>query len=157
MQLRNATDHIIVHCSATYPGKDIGATEIRELHAGPKDQIVMWNDVPLYCKGWDDIGYHYVIRRSGALEKGRPLDTMGAHVRGWNAKSIGICLIGGGNGGFDYTRHQMDTLQMLIHRLLNKYPGASVRGHNSYDAHKTCPNFEVEIWWDAAKRSGKWT
>jgi len=80
-------DTVIVHCSATKPSMDIGVDVIRQWHMN---------------KGWSDIGYHYVIRRNGAVELGRDLDKdgdvdeeIGAHAYGHNATSIGICLIGG--------------------------------------------------------------
>jgi len=72
---------IVVHASYTPPSMDIGAETIRDWHV---------ND-----NGWDDIGYHYVITRAGEVEVGRPLEMAGAHVRGHNDDSIGVCLIGG--------------------------------------------------------------
>ncbi|MDO5643861.1 MAG: N-acetylmuramoyl-L-alanine amidase [Paracoccus sp. (in: a-proteobacteria)] len=68
------------HYSATYPDQDIGVAEIREMHRK---------------RGWRDVGYHYVIRRDGTIERGRPESKVGAHVAGHNATSIGICCIGG--------------------------------------------------------------
>ena len=58
---------LVVHCSATQAGLDVGAAEIRKWHVG---------------QGWKDIGYHYVIRRSGAIEPGRPESEVGAHAQG---------------------------------------------------------------------------
>ena len=71
---------IAVHCAATTPDMDIGAATIDRWHKE---------------RGFSSIGYHYVIRRDGTLETGRPLNTPGAHVQGHNAHSIGICLAGG--------------------------------------------------------------
>ena len=51
---------LIVHCSATYGSQDIGAVEIRRVHVDEN--------------GWRDIGYHYVIRRNGDIEEGRPVE-----------------------------------------------------------------------------------
>jgi hypothetical protein len=73
-------DQLVVHCAATRPDQDIGVAEIDAEHR---------------AQGWDCIGYHYVIRRSGILEKGRPDSQVGAHVKGHNAFSLGICLVGG--------------------------------------------------------------
>ena len=73
-------NRIIVHCSATPPDMDIGADEIRGWHKE---------------RGWDDIGYHAVIRRDGTIEPGRPVEISGAHAQGHNADSIGVCLVGG--------------------------------------------------------------
>ena len=78
-------DHIIVHCSYTPPSMDIGAETIREWHTLPKPK----------GRGWSDIGYHWVIRRNGTVEAGRSEERAGAHAKGYNQDSIGICLIGG--------------------------------------------------------------
>ena len=74
-------DKIIIHCSATPKHKDFSAETIRDWH--------------VKGNGWDDIGYHYVVRLDGSLEYGRPVQVPGAHCRGENKSSIGICYIGG--------------------------------------------------------------
>ena len=126
-----AIDLIVVHCADTPPNMDIGAREIRQWHLD---------------KGWNDIGYHYVIRRSGEVEKGRADEVPGAHVYGYNARSLGICLVGGGDGIVDYTAAQWDSLKALCMRLKQKYPKVNVSGHNDLDSGKTCPNFNVKAW-----------
>ena len=60
---------------------DIDAETIRDWHVNGN--------------GWSDIGYHYVIKRNGLVEAGRPVSISGAHAKGHNADSIGICLVGG--------------------------------------------------------------
>ena len=146
---RKHTDLIVVHCSATFPFLDIGAEEIRVLHASPKGQMVPWNGGQMPAFGWADIGYHYVIRRDGAVDEGRPEDAIGAHVRGYNEISIGICLVGGADGKFDYTRRQLEALAHLIQSILivKRYSRALVVGHRDYTRNKTCPNFDVKQWW----------
>lgn len=130
-------NEIIVHCSATRPTMDIGTAEIRGWHV---------ND-----NGWSDIGYHYVIRRNGEIEDGRPLDRRGAHCYGRNANSVGICLIGGhGSCEHDepedhYTPAQMAALHGLCIDLVNEYPVTLISGHNEYAA-KACPGFQVQPW-----------
>ena len=74
--------YIVVHCSYTPEQMDIGAADIDRWHRE---------------KGWMMIGYHKVIRRDGTIEDGRPLNKRGAHVKGLNAKSIGVVMIGGMN------------------------------------------------------------
>ena len=107
---RLTTDTIIVHCSATPQNMDIGVEEIRRWHTDPKPR----------GKGWSDIGYHYVIRRSGVVEAGRDWKRMGAHARGHNRTSIGICLVGGNDAEdrrraeANYTRQQYRSLEKLI-------------------------------------------
>ena len=72
---------IIVHCSATPRNKDFSAEDIRDWH--------------VKGNGWDDIGYHFVIRLDGTIEYGRMIDKFGAHVKSHNYDSLGICYIGG--------------------------------------------------------------
>ena len=79
---RTTTKYIFVHASATKPSMDIGVEEIREWHLVE----------PFY---FDDIGYHYVIRRNGIVEFGRSKHLIGAHAIGWNSHSLAICLVGG--------------------------------------------------------------
>jgi N-acetyl-anhydromuramyl-L-alanine amidase AmpD len=115
---------------------DIGVKEIRDWHVNGN--------------GWSDIGYHYVIRRNGEVEVGRPESVAGAHTRGSNSNSIGICLVGGEHrdGGdqkadANFTLHQWAALAILLKELRVKYPAASVSGHRTYDSHKTCPTFDA--------------
>lgn len=123
---------LIIHCSDTPVNMDIGAAEIRTWHT--RDN------------GWSDIGYHYVIRRSGKLELGRPEELSGAHVKGHNYDSIGICLIGGRPAG-EFTPEQWTELESLIRELRGKYPKAAILGHRDLDTHgKTCPTFSATAW-----------
>lgn len=131
---------IIIHCSATPSDMDIGADEIRKWH---KD------------RGWRDIGYNYVIRRDGTLELGRDLDgdgnvdeEVGAHARGFNSTSIGICLIGGlsskGEGEANFTYQQYKQLHELVFVLDIKYNIEKVMGHRDLPGvSKECPCFDV--------------
>lgn len=137
---RKATKLIVVHCAATPPTADIGAKEIRKWHTD---------------KGWQDIGYALVIRRSGTVEAGRPLDKVGSHVLGRNSDSIGVCLVGGidakGKSEVNYTPGQWAALRTTIKFLLAMYPGAQVTGHRDVirpgDPPKDCPCFDVHKWW----------
>lgn len=142
--MRHRTDFIVVHCSATPPGLDIGRLEIDQWH---KDL------------GWSGIGYHYVIRRDGTLEKGRNIDAVGAHVKYYNKRSVGICLVGGvdGVGGKaenNFTQEQFRMLKNVINDCLDLYPNAIVQGHRDFPkVAKDCPSFDVKEWWDVAKIS----
>jgi len=128
-------NEIILHCAATRPDQDIGAAEIDEWHRS---------------NGWSGIGYHWVIRRDGTREPGRPEPHVGAHVYGHNANSIGVCLVGGFGSCADdapvdhYTPAQLTALRVLMGELLASYPGARVTGHNDYAA-KACPGFRVAL------------
>ena len=134
-------NQIITHCSDTPAGMDIGAAEIRKWHTDP----------PPMGRGWNDIGYHYVIRRNGSLEKGRPDDVVGAHVEGHNAHSIGVCMVGGGKGICNFTQQQWSRLQTLITELELHYPNATVCGHRDLNPAKACPSFDARAWWNFSK------
>ncbi len=122
---------IIIHCSATKASQDIGA-----------EQIDAWHKK----LGWSGIGYHFVIRRSGETEKGRDIEAVGAHCKGQNKHSVGICLVGGidasGRAENNFTAEQFAGLRRLVSELKQQYPNASVHGHNEFAA-KDCPCFDV--------------
>ena len=102
---------IIVHCSAVRPNETSSAKKIDEWH---KD------------KGWKGIGYHYVVRRDGSIEKGRPDEQVGAHCVNHNRHSIGVCYEGGLNSNGEdadtRTEAQKRALVSLITRLHAQYP-----------------------------------
>ncbi len=112
-------DFIFVHHSAS---PDVSAQEIDGWHK---------------AQGWAGIGYHYVVRASGEIEPGRTEIANGAHCKGLNHNSIGICVTG------DFTEHkptneQMASLVGLIVSLKRKYPGAEVVRHSDKAATE-CP------------------
>lgn len=123
---------IIIHCSATKASQDIGAFQIDEWHRK---------------LGWAGIGYHFVIRRNGKIEKGRPPEAAGAHCKGQNKNSIGICLVGGidaaGKPENNFTDAQFQALRKLAADLKNNFPTASIHGHYEF-ANKACPCFDVQ-------------
>ena len=153
MTRRSETQHIVVHCSATRPQLDIGRREIREWHI---------------AKGWADIGYAAVVRRSGLIEFGRHFDDIGAHVLGHNSTSVGICLVGGlyadGSEAVDdfdglFTLEQGHALRDLLMVLLAAYPSATITGHRDLSPDKnhdgkidrgewlkSCPGYDVKAW-----------
>ena len=103
-------------------------------------------------RGFRKIGYHFVIRRSGILETGRSINETGAHAKGYNHNSIGICLIGGisdaGKPINNYTQEQWITLTSLCKTLLTLFPDATITGHRDLpNVHKECPCFDVSSWW----------
>lgn len=111
--------------------------------------------------GWSDIGYHYVIDRGGAIGTGRPLERVGAHVKGRNKQSIGIALVGGHGGSetdkFEdhYTDAQEAALRGLIGELKSRFGDLAVTGHNQYAA-KACPCFYVPTWFEGGGVSRKY-
>lgn len=102
---------------------------------------------------WSDVGYHYVIRRSGEVETGRPVDRPGAHVKGANHDSIGIAWVGGMAEGSNQaednrTADQTVALFNLIQDLQERFPGAAVLGHRDIKGvTKECPCFDVREWY----------
>jgi N-acetylmuramoyl-L-alanine amidase len=115
---RKSTKYIVIHCADTPPKLDVGAAEIRHWHLQ---------------NGWSDIGYHFVIRRTGALENGRPVDAVGSHVRGYNSTSVGVCLVGGRQSKGDkpennFTNQQWHQLFWIVSSLVERYPDAKVIG-----------------------------
>lgn len=137
MQITRITHHY----SATYADQDIGVKEIDAMHK---------------ARGWSGVGYHYVIRRDGTIEKGRPDTERGAHVKNHNTGNLGICCIGGldratgPNVGVDNrTMAQKVAALQLTRDLLAKHPGAEVLGHRDLAATR-CPGFDVRKWWAEA-------
>lgn len=133
---RKSTDWLVVHCAATRPSQDIGAKEIFGWHRK---------------QGFIAIGYHYVIRRDGTLETGRPDDVVGAHAVGANHNGIGICLVGGVDEKLqpedNFTPAQFITLKELLSTLKAKYPTAKVIGHRDVPGtKKACPSFDAKAW-----------
>lgn len=123
---------IIVHCSATAAGKDFSAADIDRWHR---------------ARGFRSIGYHYVVRLDGSVERGRGEAEIGAHCLGQNGNSIGVCYIGGlaadGKTPTDTrTPAQKRALRELIASLKMRYPSASVHGHREFAA-KACPCFDA--------------
>ncbi|AGY36914.1 N-acetylmuramoyl-L-alanine amidase [Erwinia phage FE44] len=131
---RSSTEAIFVHCSATKPSMDVGVREISQWH---REQ------------GWLAIGYHFVIRRDGTIEEGRPVDVVGSHVKDWNSKSVGVCLVGGidAKGKFEanFTPAQMQSLKEKLADLKDLYPDAEIKAHHDI-APKACPSFNLSRW-----------
>ena len=136
MASRTETNYIVIHCSATRADQNITTDDIRRWHM---------ND-----NGWSDIGYHWIIERDGSVQQGRDAQVQGAHVRGHNHESVGICMVGGmaenGEPEDNFTSEQWLALEMLIESLELRYPEAQMVGHYFFTPYKTCPNFVVEHW-----------
>ena len=129
--------YLVVHSSATPPSMDIGAAE-----------IAIWHRE----KGWTTIGYHVVIRRDGTIEYGRNFGTRGAHVRGYNNKSLGVCLIGGVDSHMEaednFRDEQFNSLERVLTALQGLFPESEVIGHRDLPSVRTkCPSFDVKSWW----------
>lgn len=126
-------NRIILHCTATEAGKDFDAQDIDQWHK---------------ARGWQEIGYHYVIKLDGEIELGRNINLVGSHVKGHNMDSIGVVYVGGLKGG-----KAVDTMTNAQHVAFEKLVDSlrvvfgkfiPVHGHNEYDSGKACPSFKVQ-------------
>jgi N-acetylmuramoyl-L-alanine amidase len=125
-------EKIIVHCTATPEGRDVSVADVTRWHR---------------ARGFRTIGYHYLIGLDGKVYSGRPLEQVGAHCVGQNAKSVGVCYV----GGCDKQMHPKDTrtaaqresLRQLVSELKARFPGATLHGHREFAA-KACPSFDVK-------------
>ena len=129
-----AIKKIIVHCSATPRNKDFSAEDIRDWH--------------VKGNGWDDIGYHFVVRLDGKIEYGRMVDKYGAHVKGHKYDSLVICYIGGMDKEMKTwedtrTDQQKESLILLLKTLKKFHPDAVVYGHRDFSS-KDCPSFDAK-------------
>ena len=109
---------IVIHCSAVRPDQTSSAAQI-------------------------DTGYHYVVRRNGEIEAGRPEYMVGAHCLNHNSHSIGVCYEGGydarGQPADTRTEAQKASLRRLLETLHKDYPEALIVGHHDLDPKKACP------------------
>lgn len=119
LSYRSATRRIILHHAAA---KNCDATTIHRWHK---------------ANGWAGIGYHFIVRKSGAIERGRPEWALGAHASGSNSDSIGICFEG------DFEKETMTSVQRaagkeLIAWLKEGYKINKVQAHRDVCA-TSCP------------------
>ena len=140
----NKIDAIVIHCSATRAGQNIGKKEINQMHLQ---------------RGFSTIGYNYVVRLDGTVEVGRSLQIDGAHCNSkgfsgvsYNKHSIGICYVGGldahGKASDTRTPAQKKALRELIAKLVKEYDIQEVLGHRD-----TSPDLDG----DGIVESNEWT
>lgn len=120
-------DKIIIHCSDTPDNLDITAEDIESWHIQ---------------RGFDEIGYHYVVLRDGIIIQGRDIERIGAHTKGHNTGSIGVCWVGKNYIGYD----QMEGLLDIVYELCKEFEISShnVYGHYEFNDQKTCPNLDMD-------------
>jgi len=127
-------EYIVIHCAATKPSMDVPIERVKKWHLD---------------RGWSDIGYHYYITRDGKINKGRDLSIIGAHVRGYNKNSIGICYEGGineeGEPEDNRTPEQKKALLKVVKVLKFVFKNAVVQGHRDFpNVNKACPSFDAK-------------
>ncbi len=124
-------DKIIVHCTATKAGSDIKAADVDRYHR---------------MRGFDCIGYHYLVCLDGTVEQGRAEELIGAHCKGRNANSIGVAYVGGlnseGKPADTRTEAQRISLLTLLKDLKRRFPSAVICSHRNFAA-KACPCFDA--------------
>lgn len=123
---------LVIHCTDSPDSLDIGFNEINDWHR----QNGWMSASGVSC------GYHYIVRRDGRVELGRPEEEVGAHVKGHNADSLGIVWVGRKN----LTIRQDNSLKSLVFSLMTKYDIdiLHVVGHNELYSRKTCPNIDMD-------------
>ena len=127
-----AINKIIIHCTATKEGQVVTVADVTKWHK---------------ARGFNTIGYHYLIGINGETWTGRAIEQAGAHTEGHNANSIGICYVGGLDANLKpkdtRTAIQKESLLKLVKELKRKYTMATVHGHKEF-ANKACPCFDAK-------------
>ena len=126
-------DLIVIHCSATRCNRPYPVETLIADHA----------------KRFGYTGYHYYITRDGRLYQTRHENLVGAHAKGYNKHSLGVCYEGGIDEKGDYadtrTLAQKRTLLMLLCTLKLDYPDALILGHRDLpNVRKACPCFDAK-------------
>lgn len=140
MKLLLEVKKIIIHCSASDHEDDDSLEAIRNLHISPKSTAIEWGKFKTGGKGFEAIGYHFVITKDGVNHVGRIEALQGAHTLGQNHDSIAICL----TGDTKFSLAQFRTLLRVLDVLKHKYElkDSDIYGHYKYSS-KQCPNFIV--------------
>jgi len=125
---------IIVHCTDTRCDDSLSVDDVRIWHK---------------ARGFEDIGYHFLIHPSGFIEIGRPIEYVGAHAVGSNKISVGVAYVGGrdrfNNLADTRTFQQKIALQYCFLEILKYYPNVqAIIGHNDVSV-KFCPCFNAKL------------
>ena len=124
---------IVIHCSATRCNQEFSVTALISCHA----------------KRFGFTGYHYYVTRSGQTYQTRHEQLVGAHAKGYNQHSLGVCYEGGldeqGHPADTRTPHQKQALLKLLQRLKRNHPAAQILGHRDLpNVRKACPCFDAK-------------
>ena len=118
-------DRIFIHCSDSDWKHHDDISVIKKWHVEEN--------------GWNDVGYHYFIKRNGTIQKGRDLEITPSSQQGHNNKTISICL----HGRERFTKRQFESLRRLCLEINTLYQGkVTFHGHREVADEKTCPNFD---------------
>ena len=123
---------IIVHCADTKTNQSFDITDVDNWHKK---------------RGFSMVGYHYYIKLDGTIQEGRNLEQVGAHCKGQNSDSIGICFEGGLNAdGSKWDgplSPQLDAWNSLYQYLCFMFGNLPIKAHYEY-SEKSCPNFDPD-------------
>ena len=126
-------DRIVVHCTATPPGREVSRKDLEQWH--------------MVERGWDRLGYHWMVHRDGDIEPLEPESRVSYGAAGYNANSIHIVYVGGTDAtgrAFDSrTMEQRVALNTYLDGLAARYPDAAVMGHRDLNPGKACPSYDV--------------
>lgn len=173
---------LVIHCSATPSGQWLGGAPSTPRYVAAPFLIDKWHAKRGFKRSqaarkrlnwlYSAIGYHYVVDLDGDVHSGRHPAEVGAHAQGFNAHSLGICLVGGAEPEARYTAAQWRALPDLVRRLCAEHAMFPARPHdpralgatgvvghrdlspdadgdgriNRRDWLKTCPGFDVGAW-----------
>lgn len=134
MRGADAVRYLVIHCSATRADRDYPSEQMLRDHK---------------ARGFRTIGYHFYIRKNGEVTRHRLLLEMGAHAKGYNRCSIGICYEGGldasGKPADTRTPAQCEQMILLLMKLKKMFPRAKIVGHRDLPGvRKDCPCFDVK-------------
>lgn len=115
---------VFIHCSASDYDYHDDINVIRKWHLK---------------RGWQDVGYHFFIKRDGTIQTGRPLYMIPSSQKGYNKGSISICL----HGNKKFTTRQFWSLKILCYLLDENFVSLTFHGHKEVSI-KSCPNFDYE-------------
>lgn len=149
-------DLIVIHCSATRADRSLTSEDLEMQHRR---------------RGFKGTGYHFYIRKDGMIYPTRPLERIGAHARGFNQSSIGICYEGGldckGIPADTRTPEQREHLRLLVRQIMDNFPGCRVVGHRDLSPDqngngeiepeewiKACPCFDVKTEFAGIEQDG---
>lgn len=137
---------IVIHCSASRVDRNFTEDDLEVYHRR---------------RGFNGTGYHFYIRKNGDIKTTREIERIGAHAKGYNRNSVGICYEGGldchGRPADTRTEWQIHSMHVLILTLLRDYPGCRICGHRDLSPDlngngeiepeewiKACPCFDVK-------------
>lgn len=140
---RDDTSRIVIHHTGNPTDDDLSAEQIHASHQ---------------AQGWAGIGYHFVIRKDGSIELGRPDWSIGAHAYGFNSDSIGVHVCGNFEQA-EPTKAQLDILPMLIADICDAYgliaAADIVVGHRDLMA-TACPGENLYKHLDEIRGNAEW-